>query len=550
MLSNSDMLWFQAPWAASKPASLERAANPELGDAPQQMQPFLREVKRNLPDIPLWNPWITTGRPLHADAQSAIFSPFNWIAYVMDEWRALALIAALKLWVAAFGVFLLARALSMRWPGAGLAGIVYGFSLWMVTWISYPHASVWALVPWALLAAEGVMRRPDPRRAALLALVIGLQFLCGHPESSFHLIVAVVVWCALRLRGPSWRRAVVGVVVGLAWGAALAALVLLPVGELVLRSADLSQRAGEAQNIKTPLKFALGVMVPFYWGKPTQTPIDFFLLARAFYGGALPLMLAVVALRTPTRERVATAIAGAVSMCVVLGIPPVFWVVSRLPVFSSGHNTRLAVLYLLCLALLAGWGLDDLVRRGVSRRVLAVAGAVLAFPVVYTVLRSRSSWDLLGDVVLGHVRVLARPGPGRSVRGRRGSRRGDAAVGGGRGCRARAAGVLPASLAGGRRAAAGRRRSGVGGGGLQPGDRPRGGRPAGDRRRSASCNAPRRSASSRSATSPRTRSRWTTRSPRRAATTCRSRSASTSSGGPSSRPSSRRRSGRCRRSSR
>ena len=82
------------------------------------MQPFLREVKRSLPDIPLWNPWITAGRPLHADAQSAIFSPFNAPAYVMDEWRALALIAALKLWVAAFGMFLLARALSMRWPGA------------------------------------------------------------------------------------------------------------------------------------------------------------------------------------------------------------------------------------------------------------------------------------------------------------------------------------------------------------------------------------------------------------------------------------------------
>ena len=381
VLSNSDMLWFQAPWASSKPASLVRAANPELGDAPQQMQPFLREVKRNLPDIPLWNPWITAGRPLHADAQSAIFSPFNWIAYVMDEWRALALIAALKLWVAAFGTFLLARALSMRWPGAGLAGLVYGFSLWMITWISYPHASVWAFVPWALLAAEGVLRRPSVRRTALLALVIGLQFLCGHPESSFHLLAAVVVFSALRLRGsPSWRRALVGLVGGLAWGALLAALVLLPVGELVLRSADLEQRAGEARNIKTPLKFALGVMVPFYWGKPTQTPIDFFLLARAFYGGALPLLLAIVALRTPTRERVATAVCGALCMCVVLGIPPVFWVVSRLPVFSSGHNTRLAVLYLLCLALLAGWGLDDLVRRGVSRRVLAVAGGLLALP--------------------------------------------------------------------------------------------------------------------------------------------------------------------------
>ena len=81
VLSNSDMLWFQAPWAASKPAELQRPANQELGDAPQQMQPFLREVKRSLPDIPLWNPWITAGRPFHADAQSSIFSPFNVPAY-------------------------------------------------------------------------------------------------------------------------------------------------------------------------------------------------------------------------------------------------------------------------------------------------------------------------------------------------------------------------------------------------------------------------------------------------------------------------------------
>ena len=178
-----------------------------------------------------------------------------------------------------------------------MTGLIYGFSLWMVTWLSYPHASVWALVPWALLAAERVLRRPSPRSAALLALVIGIQFLCGHPESSFHLCVAVAVFAVLRLRGsPAPRRRCWRWPAARSWGAALAALVLLPVGELVLRSADLEQRAGEAQNIKTPLKFALGVMVPFQWGKPTQTPIDFFLLARAFYGGALPLMLAAIAL--------------------------------------------------------------------------------------------------------------------------------------------------------------------------------------------------------------------------------------------------------------
>ena len=43
----------------------------------------------------------------------------------------------LKLWVAAFGTYLLGRALGMRFGGALLAGIVFALNLKMVTWLSY-----------------------------------------------------------------------------------------------------------------------------------------------------------------------------------------------------------------------------------------------------------------------------------------------------------------------------------------------------------------------------------------------------------------------------
>ena len=36
---------------------------------------------------------------------------------------------------------------------------------------------------------------------------------------------------------------------------------------------------------------------------------------------------------------------------------------ARLPGFSAAHNERLLIYFLLCLALLAGWGLDDLTQR-------------------------------------------------------------------------------------------------------------------------------------------------------------------------------------------
>src|SRR5207302_5982747 len=97
----------------------------------------------------------------------------------------LAWAAILKWWVAAFGMFLLGRALGMRLGGALLAGLVYGFSFWMVTWVSFPHASVWAWIPWMLVLTEYVVRRPGLVTASGLAAVTGVQFLSGPAESSF-----------------------------------------------------------------------------------------------------------------------------------------------------------------------------------------------------------------------------------------------------------------------------------------------------------------------------------------------------------------------------
>ncbi len=415
VLSNSDSFWYQPPWLGVKPASLMRPANPEVDDAPAVLQPFTQYAKARLPDVPLWNPHLMGGRPFLADAQSAVFSPFTLPAYVLPFYSALAWIAALKLFAAALGTFLLGRALGMRFAGALLAGVVYGFNLWLVTWLAYPHASVWAVLPWLLVLADRVVRHPGPLAAGGLAAVGGLQFLAGHPESSFHALLTTVCFFALRLWGrrrdtPRGERSALRVPLfafgaALVGGAALAALVLVPFGELLLHSADLRQRAGSALGAHLPLRDLAEVFLPDYWGRPTQTPLELFLLARAFYAGALPLMLAGTALLLrPTRDRVAVALYGLAAMAVVVGIPPVFQLVTHLPVFSSGHNGRLVVLAMLCVALLAGWGLDELtaeVRRRAPRLgwALGLSVALLLAPVLFIVLGGKSSLRLLGDAL-------------------------------------------------------------------------------------------------------------------------------------------------------
>ena len=304
--------------------------------------------------------------------QSAIFSPFSWPAYVLPFWWSLGLIGALKLWVPAFGTFLLARRLGQSVGAALLAGVVAGFGLFHVVWLAWPLSSVWAWLPWVLLATDHVVRRPTARAFATLALVVALQYFGGHPETSFH-VLAVAFLFAL-LRGP---RRVLWFLGGVAAGTALAAIVLVPFVELLAHSSDLDEPRGARAGADAAALRPRARPARTTGGAPRSSESQPFIVTRAFYAGALPLMLAVVALLRPTRERVAVAAAGAVSLAVVLGVQPFFFVANHVPGFAQAHNTRLAIVTLLCIALLAGWGLDT-ARRGRALLVVIALAPVVA----------------------------------------------------------------------------------------------------------------------------------------------------------------------------
>ena len=55
--------------------------------------------------------------------------------------------AALKLFVGAFGMYLLGRTLGMRFGGALLAGVVFAFGTFFVVWLPWPLTNVFPLIP-------------------------------------------------------------------------------------------------------------------------------------------------------------------------------------------------------------------------------------------------------------------------------------------------------------------------------------------------------------------------------------------------------------------
>jgi hypothetical protein len=94
---------------------------------------------------------------------------------------------------------------------------------------------------------------------------------------------------------------------------------------------------------------------------------------------------------------------GAAMLAVATGMPPFYDLVVGLPGFSVSHNGRLAVVAVLCLAVRAGWGLDELTCSGLAARrrraVLGLSLGLAAVPVVIVVAGRQIGADALGPAL-------------------------------------------------------------------------------------------------------------------------------------------------------
>jgi hypothetical protein len=131
VLTPGSLLWNLTPWRASAPAERLRYFNELLSDVPTSYYPWDALARELLHSgtFPAWNPYAFAGTPFFANLSVAWLSPFSIPLWVLPLNYALGVSAALKLWVAAFGTYLLVRELRLGfWPGlvAGVSSTSYG----------------------------------------------------------------------------------------------------------------------------------------------------------------------------------------------------------------------------------------------------------------------------------------------------------------------------------------------------------------------------------------------------------------------------------------
>ena len=240
---------------------------------------------------------------------------------------------------------------------------------------------MWAWLPWLLLAVLGVVRRPGRaagRRAG--ARRGGCSSSAGTRSRASTSLAAGSLFALLalsRIDRSAWRRAVGRLVAGAGRGRARWPRSRSCRSSSCWRTRPTSRAREQADPLHLERALPARLRAARVLGPAVAAPRSpAFLVARAFYVGALPLMLAAWALvLRPTRERVAVAAAAAVALAVVIGVPACSSVVTALPgLRRRAQHAAGRCVACLALALLAGWGLDDLAERRRARPRLLVGG--------------------------------------------------------------------------------------------------------------------------------------------------------------------------------
>jgi hypothetical protein len=409
ILSPISWLYGAWPWKHHAPADIHSYYNPLLSDIPSAVYPW-REYARGLireGTLPAWNPYVFAGAPFYSNPQTGIFSLFSVPLWILPLNYAIGVGAALKLWAAGFGSYLLVRELRLGFLPGLLAGVAYAFCSMNIVWLTHETLpAVAVMLPWMLWLIERLFVRGGGLGPALgLAVATAIALGGGHPSIQLHVLAGAGLYAVVRVAllhdipaQERWRPlALAGG--GLALGALLMGAMLIPealgshgtIGTLA-RKGGHSTLPGSVM----PVDAIKTTILPDWWGRPSsiETRLTTEFLAthstaaavnyneRTFYAGVVALLLACIGLagRAGWRRKAPFAALGFVGLAVPLHFPVVYQLVEHLPGLELVQNQRMHFLFEMAAAVLAAFGLQALLERPAgdrTRLALALGGVAV-----------------------------------------------------------------------------------------------------------------------------------------------------------------------------
>ncbi len=397
LLSPISFLYGATPWVPFIPDDVYSYLNPLLSDVSSADYPWRFLVRQMLHNgtFPSWNPYVFGGIPLWSNPQTGLFSLFSLPLWILPLNYGIGVGAALKLWAAGFGSYLLVRELRLGFLPGLLAGVCFSFSAIDIVWLTHETLpAVAALLPWMLWLVERIYH--GGRLGSLLALAgataIGLGG--GHPGMQVHLLAAAGVYALLRAAFVSPETPVgerlrpLGFAIGgLALGILLMSFMLLPEAlssQGTVGTAARSHGRGTLPGTQMPFSMIRTVLFPDWWGRPSSyevpagpitelaprlfVPLNY--NERTFYAGTVGVLFALVGVAAAGgwRRKGPFLVLAVLGLAIPLHLPGLYQLITHLPPFDQVQNQRLHFVWAMGMSVLAAFGLQALLERPAGDR--------------------------------------------------------------------------------------------------------------------------------------------------------------------------------------
>jgi hypothetical protein len=348
------------------------------------MKQFLFTEIHTHHSLPFWNPYIYSGMPYWAHFESTIFYPLGFLFWLISPERAFGFTVLFHLLLGCVLMHLLSKSFfSSPWAGFVASAVFVLNNFLMATLYDGQMHRVFCYVwiPLILYLLNKALNSPSLWfYGSLAGAAWGAQILAGAPQDAFYTFLAASLFLAWNLKRPlkSARhnpRVFLLLVLLFCFGSGLAAIQLLPAFEFMDQSvrASLGRYDLITQGSYPPEALITAFLPRFfgnyvnaeYWVSGVPWSIPFYNL----YVGILPLFLLLFLTRDHSGHgRILGFSVSLALIALVLALgshTPVYQWVSMLPGFDKIRApAKIIMLWAFAMALLAGKGMDDLLRMG------------------------------------------------------------------------------------------------------------------------------------------------------------------------------------------
>lgn len=321
--------------------------------------------------LPIWNPYSSSGTPLLANFSSAVFYPGNIVFFLFSFPFGWSIIILLQMVLAGVFLYLYLRNLKLSPTSCTLGAIAFvfgGFSTAWLEWGTLFQAGLW--LPLVLLSIDKIFEHLKKTKKIYLwnivfIIAITSSFLAGFLQIFFYVFLISILYFLLRFMKNRNRKALICLLLSFSIIILLIAIQLIPTIQFI----SLSGRSLDQANWRNnpgwfiPWKHIVQFLSPDFFGNPATLNYWGTFNYGEFIGyiGIFPFLMAFTAMlygRNAVVVRFFTfLVLFALTFALPTGISQIPFIL-KIPYLSTSQPTRLLFVIDFGLAVLAAYGLD------------------------------------------------------------------------------------------------------------------------------------------------------------------------------------------------